>query len=88
MFRISIMFQMFSEGGVGCTSKLCPERGRGAIKGLGVKLAFTKLEANTLFKFELLVNSSVSYDLTFDATGYTWELMNCVQTANYLLTLR
>ncbi|KAI3816276.1 hypothetical protein L1987_15969 [Smallanthus sonchifolius] len=38
--------------------------------------------------FEQLVNCNVSYDLTFDATGYTWQLMNCVQTANYLLTLR
>ncbi|XP_076956191.1 GDP-mannose transporter GONST2-like [Bidens hawaiensis] len=27
-------------------------------------------------------------DLSFDATGYTWQLVNCVLTASYSLTLR
>ncbi|KAJ0746247.1 putative sugar phosphate transporter domain-containing protein [Helianthus annuus] len=27
-------------------------------------------------------------DLSFDATGYTWQLVNCILTASYSLTLR
>ncbi|PIA32130.1 hypothetical protein AQUCO_04500019v1 [Aquilegia coerulea] len=39
----------------------------------------------------LMIISAVSggiTDLSFDAVGYTWQLMNCVLTASYSLTLR
>ncbi|CAO2825153.1 unnamed protein product [Amaranthus hypochondriacus] len=39
----------------------------------------------------LMIISAVSggiTDLSFDATGYAWQIMNCVLTASYSLTLR
>ncbi|OWM68750.1 hypothetical protein CDL15_Pgr024937 [Punica granatum] len=39
----------------------------------------------------LMIISAVSggiTDLSFDATGYTWQILNCVLTASYSLTLR
>ncbi|XP_020244869.1 GDP-mannose transporter GONST2-like isoform X3 [Asparagus officinalis] len=39
----------------------------------------------------LMIISAVSggvTDLSFDAVGYTWQIMNCILTASYSLTLR
>ncbi|XP_042017181.1 GDP-mannose transporter GONST1-like [Salvia splendens] len=39
----------------------------------------------------LMIISAISggfTDLSFDATGYTWQLINCLLTASYSLTLR
>ncbi|KAF3439557.1 hypothetical protein FNV43_RR17835 [Rhamnella rubrinervis] len=39
----------------------------------------------------LMIISAISggiTDLSFDAVGYTWQIMNCVLTASYSLTLR
>ncbi|XP_065878695.1 GDP-mannose transporter GONST2-like isoform X2 [Euphorbia lathyris] len=40
--------------------------------------------------FLMIISAIISgiTDLSFDASGYTWQIMNCVLTASYSLTLR
>ncbi|EOY33769.1 Golgi nucleotide sugar transporter 2 isoform 2 [Theobroma cacao] len=57
-----------------------------AILGLCRAVSVEKLTWK-LIRIISAVSGSIT-DLSFDATGYTWQILNCILTAGYSLTLR